>query len=160
MRAAPWTIVLSLCAFSLVACADDAADDEMDVVEQPAAETPAPAPSDASLAEYAGTWEGVAVMESGDTVPHTLVATEDRTGWMVTLPDRDPMPLRVLTVEGDSVVTEMGPYDSLLREGVQVTVRQVNRLQDGRMVGTMEAHYAGDGEDTVVAGTVEATRVN
>lgn len=158
MRADRRTLAFSLCAISLAACAVDGVDEEMEVVEQPAAEMPAPA--EAPLTEWAGTWEAVAVMESGDTVPYTFTASEDRTGWTATLPDRDPMPLRVLSVEGDSVVTELGPYESLLREGVQVTVRQVGRIQNGRMEATMEAHYSGGDEDTVVAGTVEGTRTD
>lgn len=148
MRAAPRTIGLCICALFLAACAGDAADDETSE------------PADSPLAEYAGTWDLVAVMESGDTVPYTMTATDDEADWMVTLPGRDPMPLRILTVAEDSIVSEVGPYPSLLRDGVEVTVRSVSRLEDGRMVGTMEAHYAGAGEDAVVGGTVEGTRTN
>ncbi|NIP78840.1 MAG: hypothetical protein GWM90_06420 [Gemmatimonadetes bacterium] len=66
--------------------------------------------------------------------------------------------MRILAVEGDSVVSEIGPYESILREGVMVTVRSVSRIQDGRMIGTMEARYQGADSVTVVNGTMEGTR--
>lgn len=161
MMPLPRSIMLSLCVLTLAACAGDAADDESQV--QDAADTEQAemaAPEASPLAQWVGTWEAVAVMESGDTVPYTLTATEDREGWRITLPGRDPMPLRILTAEADSIVTEMGPYQSLLRDGVEVTVRQVARIQDGRITGTMEAEYAGGEGASVVGGEVEGSRVN
>lgn len=161
MRILPRMAALSLCALTLAACGGDTAEQEVDAEQTAEAAPAAPAASaDAALAGYAGSWEAVAVMESGDTVPYTFTATADRDGWMATLPGRDAMPLRILTVDGDSVVTEMGPYDSLLREGVQVTVKQVARFTDGQVVGTMEAHYTGGEGDSVVRGEIEGSRTN
>ena len=146
------------------ACAEQEPAQEMDA-DEPMAEAPAEAPSEMSgemsaepsLDAFVGTWDAMTYMESGDTVPSTIMATADPDGWMIELPDREPMPMRVLEVSGDSVVTEIGPYESVLREDVMVTVRSVTRIEDGRMVGTMAAHYAG-ADSLVVNGRLEATR--
>ncbi|HUG39265.1 MAG TPA: hypothetical protein VMM12_02210 [Longimicrobiales bacterium] len=154
MRAIPKRSVLVLCCFLVAACGDET---EMEDAGMEGMEMGEPA-AGGSLADYAGTWEGVTILESGDTVPYTMVATGDTAGWTLTLPDQDPVPVRVVAVEGDSVVTEMGPYESVLREGVMVTVRTVGRLEGDRMVNTVEARYQGAGADSVVRGRGEATR--
>ena len=162
MSRIPRKLVLSLCLFTLAACAPDAADDEMEMEEAAEAEMPAEAAMEEAspMAQWAGTWEGVAILESGDTVPTTMVATDSRDGWTITLPDRDPMPLRVVSAEGDSLVLEMGPYESILREGVQVSVRQVIRMQGDAFTGTLVATYEGGEGASEVAGDVEGSRTN
>lgn len=148
-----------LCGFLLSACADQGAQDsgamEESTAEQPTMEPPA---GTVSLADFAGTWNATTYLESGDTVEYTMTATASPDGWMIDLPERDPMPMRIIAVAGDSVVSEVGPYESILREGVMVTVRSVSRMQDGGMVGTMEAIYATEEGETVVNGTMEGTR--
>lgn len=142
------------------ACAEQEPAEDTDAAALPAdtaAAMPEPAPA-SPLMGFAGTWEGTSYMDGGDTVQYTMTATDDTSGWMVELPDREPLPMRILSAEGDSVVTEIGPYESLFREGVMVTVRTVSRLEGDRMVGTMEAHYQGADADTVVTGRTEATR--
>lgn len=153
MRTAAFHLTLLLSVLAVGACADDSAEEP----EQAPAAAPAPAPT-VSLADFAGTWDAVSYLESGDTVRYQMVATADPSGWMLHLPDRDPMPMRVVSVAGDSVVTEAGPYESILRQGVQVTVQTVGRLQDGRMVGTMEARYQSAAADSIVRGRIEATK--
>lgn len=158
MRQAQTLFTLALFGILVGACAEQEGMDDAEQADEAAeaqmAEEPAPT---TTLADFAGTWETVAYMESGDTVPSTITATASPGGWMVELPDRDPMPMRV-TLAGDSVVSEFGPYESVLQEGVMVTVRSVTHLEDGQMVGTMEATYAGEGDDTVVNGRLEGTR--
>lgn len=156
MRVVNIPLGMALCGLLVAGCADQDSMDDMDGTEMPAPMEEAPGAT-VSLADFAGTWDATAYMESGDTVQYTMTATADATGWMIDLPDRDPMPARV-TVDGDSVVTEMGPYESILREGVMVSVRTVSRLQNGQLVGTMEARYEGGDGATVVPGRVEATR--
>src|SRR5207249_12040676 len=66
-----------------------------------------------------------------------------------------PYPMRIITVGGDSVVTEVGPYPSILRPGQTATTRFVGHYHGSKMTGTFEAHYpSGD----VVKGKVAATR--
>jgi hypothetical protein len=66
--------------------------------------------------------------------------------------------VRILAVGGDSIVMESGPYESVLRKGVQVTTRSVQRLVDGKVVGTTTAHYATSGADSVLQLRTEGTR--
>ena len=156
MRRTTLSLVTVLCAIAVGACAEQEPAEDLESAAEPA---PAEAPAaGVSLGDFAGTWESVTYLESGDTVHYTMTATDSEDGWTVDLPDRDTMPMRVVAVAGDSVVTEMGPYESIIREGVMVTVRTVSRLQDGRLVGTMEATYAGGEGESVVQGRVEGTR--
>ena len=87
-----------------------------------------------------------------------LVATADTSGWTLTAPKRKPIPVRVTAVSGDSIVTEAGPFESLILKGVQVTTRAVYRLQGGKLVGTTEARYAMGGRDSVAHRPTEGTR--
>lgn len=87
-----------------------------------------------------------------------LVATADTSGWTMTGPNRKPIPVHVVAVGGDSIVTESGPYESFIRKGVQVRTRSVNRLQGGKLVGTLEARYATKGGDSVAQRLTEGTR--
>jgi hypothetical protein len=98
--------------------------------------------------------------ESGDStlLSYEMVATGDTSGWAFNFPKRKPVPVRVVAVDGDSIVTEAGPFESNLRKGVQVTSRTVNRLQDGKLVGATTARYATSGPDTVAHFRFEATR--
>ncbi|HET9515293.1 MAG TPA: hypothetical protein VFO95_15285 [Gemmatimonadales bacterium] len=132
--------------------------------DQPAADTTAsvapPAPAPLALADLAGTWDMKSMAEGSDSVLVTfeLMATADTTGWMQHFAGRDPIPMRVLAVAGDSVITETGPFESVLRPGVQVTTHSVMRLQDGRLVGTTIARYKTSGPDSVVRIRTEGTR--
>ena len=152
------TAVLS-CALLLAACGGS---------ETPAADTaataaPAPAPAPVatlSLADLAGSWTQTVRREDSDSVlvTATIAATADTTGWMMTLPGRPPQPVRI-SVGGDSIVTATGPYESVLRKGVQVTTNGVLRRQpDGKLVGITVAHYQGGGADSVVRLRTELTK--
>lgn len=117
-------------------------------------------PATISLADVAGTWNVRSTVEGDENtmVTYDMVATADRSGWSLNFPGRPPIPLRVVAVEGDSVVTEAGPFESVLRKGVQVRTRVVGRLQDGKLVGTTVARYAVSGPDTVARLRFEGTR--
>lgn len=120
---------------------------------QAAAATPAPppAPPALALADVAGTWNMQTMAAGSDSVlvSFQMTATGDTTGWVFHFAKRPPVPIRVLAVAGDSVVTEAGPYQSVLRSGAKVTTHSVMRLQDGKLVGTTVAHYALAGADSV-----------
>jgi hypothetical protein len=89
-----------------------------------------------------------------------LVATADTSGWTLTGPNRKPIPVRVIAVAGDSIVTAAGPFESFIRKGVQVTTRAVYRLQGDKLVGTTEARYAIGGRDSVAHRPSEGTRLS
>lgn len=123
-----------------------------------APETPA-ASATISLTDVAGKWKIRSTDEAGGNVIETeLLATANPSGWTLTGPNRKPIPVRVIAVGGDSIVTEAGPYESFLRKGVQVRTRAVNRLQDGKLVGTIEARFAMKGRDSVAYRRSEGTR--
>jgi hypothetical protein len=118
------------------------------------------APAGISLADVAGTWSvrGTARGKEGPAMTYDMVTTADRAGWFIKFPDRDPIPVRVVAVEGDSIVTEAGPFESVLRKGVQVSTRVVSRLQGEKLVGTTTARYQVGGPDTVATIDFEGTR--
>ena len=132
---------------------------------QPARDTTAVAPATPesraaiSLADIAGKWRLRTMDEAGGNVVESeLTATADTSGWTLTRPDRKTVPVRVVAVAGDSIITEAGPYESALRKGVQVRARMVLRLQEGKLVGTTEARYAMSGGDSVAHRSTEGTR--
>ena len=151
---------ITLCSFIafLVACgkADDQAADTTGAMA--AGEVPAPG---LSATDVSGRWNMTAVPETGDLTPTTFVltATNDNTGWTFTFPNRPPVAVRV-TIAGDSISTDAGPYESVRRKGVQVRTNSVLRLQDGNMniVGTTVARYATKGADSVLRLRVTGTR--
>jgi hypothetical protein len=122
----------------------------------------APAPAATiSLADIVGKWKmRITDERGGHPVEAVLTATADSSGWTMTAPKRKPVPVRVVAVAGDSIVTESGPYESFVLKGVQVTTRNVSRLQDGKLVGVTEAHYAlKGGRDSVARRTSVGTRM-
>jgi hypothetical protein len=132
------TIAGGLSLLLVVACAK---------ADKPAADAPASPPAATagiSLQDLAGTWSMKTMAEGSDSVlvAYQLTATGTESGWTLNFPGRDPLPMRVLAVAGDSVVTESGPYESVLRKGVQVTTRTVMRLSHGALAGTTVASYS------------------
>jgi hypothetical protein len=124
-----------------------------------AAPAAAPAPAALSLASLAGKWNQTVKAEGSDSV---LVRSEvnagaDANSWTITLPNRPAMPMKI-TVDGDSIMASTGPYESVLRKGVQVTTQGVLRLVDGKLVGTTIARYSPAGADSVVKLRTEMTR--
>lgn len=125
-----------------------------------AAPAPAPvpaAPAPISLADVAGKWTMRTMAADADTtlLTYELVAGAD--GWVYNFPKRKPVKATV-TASGDSIIADAGPYESVLRKGVQVTTHAVTRLVDGKLVGTVVAHYATGGADTVRMLRTEGTK--
>jgi len=127
-----------------------------------AAMAPAPAPAAApiSLKTVSGRYHVTSRGQNGDTsvVTYELNATGDTTGWTITYPNRPAVPVRIVSVEGDSIVTETGPFTSVRRSGVPVTTRTTYRWENGQLVGTTVAHYAVKGPDTVRVFVIEGAK--
>jgi hypothetical protein len=145
------------CAGLLVACGKSEV--------KPARDTTAVAPATPetgariSLADIAGKWRLRTTDEAGgNAVESELTATADTSGWTVTRPNHKTVPVRVVAVQGDSIVTEAA-YESALRKGVPVRARMVLRLQNGKLVGTTEARYTLSRGDSVAQRPTEGTRV-
>lgn len=127
--------------------------------EAPMTDTAA-ATAEAPAANYAGNWTINTMPEGRDTVVVTydIVATNDQTGWSIVLPGRQAMEPRIVSISGDSVVTELGPFESVLRPNVMVTTHTTMRLEGDQLVGTTIARYNTTGPDSVVTLRVVGTR--
>ena len=154
-------LAFSCCCVALLAgCgqernADDRAAGDTSAAAPPATEQPATI----SLADVAGKWKVRTTDEAGGTPADIeLVATDDTSGWTMTGSNGKPVPVRVVAVEGDSIVTEAGPYESFVRKGQEVRTRIVSRLVGGKLLGTVEARYTTKGGDSVVQRRSEGTR--
>ena len=158
MRAAAFCSGLAV----LVACAKAEKQPATDTGAAPPTAAPAATatPAALSLSSLAGKWavRGTTEDAKSTVVTFDMVATADTSGWTINFPKRAPIPARIVALAGDSVVTEAGPYESVIRKGVQVTTRTTLRLQDGKLAGTTVAHYATTGPDSVVSLRMEGTR--
>lgn len=147
-------IVLAACGGGEKPAADTAA------APAPAAEpAAAPAPAAFDLKAAAGTWEVKAMKAGTDSVllTYEVTATADTTGWTVAFPGRPAIPMKV-SVSGDSVITDVGPYDSALRKGVKVTTHGSLHMNGGELTGHNTAHYQNAGPDSVLQLTAKGTK--
>lgn len=155
-------LALIVCAAILAGCAKSenrAADDRTAIDTASGAPATPSASPEISLADVAGKWKVRTTDAAGrNVVESELNATADSSGWTMTVPNRKPIPVRVIAVAGDSIVTEAGPYESFIRKGIQVTTRGIYRLQGDKLVGTIEARYALRGRDSVARRPSEGTR--
>jgi hypothetical protein len=141
-----------LAAAILAACtpADDTAEE---MPADTAAAMTAPA------ADVNGTWDMRAVPTSGSDTTSTLYQVQAADGnWTLMLPGRDPMTVQAVT-DGDSIMVNNGPYESVRRAGVMVTTSSVFRVSGDQMTGNTVARYQGAGADSVLHLTVTGTRV-
>ena len=158
------SIALCLSAAVLAGCAkkDNAAVDTTATssTATTTAPAPAPAPAPVNLADVAGKWNMRSVPTTGaDTsaTTYVLTATSNTSGWTITFPGRKAIPMKV-TVGGDSIMLDAGPYPSVRRKGVQVTTHTVSRLQGGGLAGSTTAHYKVKTPDSVLVLTNTGTR--
>lgn len=155
-------IAFLFCAATLAGCTKSETKTAADTtpVAAPVPEAAAPAPAPVSLAEVAGKWDVKVTNEAGDSTltQYVLTATADKSGWSIKFPNGLTVPMQVISVEGDSIMTAAGPYASVLRKGVKVSTEATSRLQDGKLVGTTIAHYKVSGPDSVLRLKSEGTR--
>jgi len=156
------SIALCLSAAVLAGCAkkDNAAVDTTASSSTATTTAPAPAPAPVNLADVAGKWNMRSVPTTGaDTsaTTYVLTATSNTSGWTITFPGRKAIPMKV-TVDGDSIMLDAGPYPSVRRKGVQVTTHTVSRVQGGSFVGSTTAHYKVKTPDSVLTLTNTGTR--
>jgi hypothetical protein len=148
------------CGIFLIACTQEEPAEDETMVEDTTAM--APEAAGMSLADVAGTWTMTGTTEAGEPAPpYELTATADQSGWEFRFPDypdRGTIPVRVIEVAGDSVVTETDRFESALRPGVQVWTHAVYRLEGDRLVGNLVAHYETTEPDSVLNISVEGTR--
>lgn len=135
---------LLCCSILIVGCtkADTAADTAAVVdTSVPAA---AMEPTPISLDQVAGKWNvRVVSSETGDSTltSYVLDAKADTAGWTFQFPTGAPIAMHVMSMAGDSLVTEAGPFDSRLQKGVKVHSVVTWRLRDGKLAGAVVSHY-------------------
>lgn len=108
------------------------------------------APAATSLASFTGMWDVNVMPEGSDSVvtSHVLDAT-DSTAWKLTFPNRAGAAVRITGMRGDTVLAEAGPFESGVRQGMQVRTTNSYWMQDGKLMGRTRARYETTGPDTV-----------
>lgn len=138
----------------LAACGSGADAPADDAPMEEAAETMEAAPT---MADFAGTWELTATLEGADApVPVRIEGTADG-AWTMYLQDREPMAAEAMMM-GDSLVMQIAPYESVLRDGVMVSTRSAVVVDGDRMTGNLVATYQTPEGEEVVSGTMEGAR--
>ena len=138
-------MMLGCAALVLSACAKNQ-DQGSDRDTTPVAASQAPV----SLDAFAGRWRVRAFNDAGDSiVGYELHATSDTAGWTLVFAGRNPIPVRVATV-GGQLTFAAGPYESVLRRGVQVRVQGTAHLEGDSLVGRTIARYTTTGADSVL----------
>ena len=155
----PLSALLACCAVAVLGCAKS----DTNTADTAAAATPAPPPAPApiKLSDVAGTWTVAAKNEAGDStlVTYEFTATADTTGWQIKFPNMaKPVPVKVTSMGGDSIVIQTGKFPSQLRKGVTVQTNGVLRIQDGKLTGSTTAHYSVKTADSVRTLRTEGTR--
>ena len=148
-----WTVL------ALVGCSRPA-DKPAETADVEATTTAEAAPASVSLADIAGTWSVRITLreDPSKNVTYDMTATSDSSGWSIRFPGGDPIPLRVVAIEGDSIVTEAGPFASQMRKGLQAHSRVVTRFQGDKVIGTVDVRYEDAGPDSVAHLDLEGTR--
>ncbi|HEY5061678.1 MAG TPA: hypothetical protein VII52_09095 [Gemmatimonadaceae bacterium] len=98
-----------------------------------------------------GTWHGKSMPEHKDTVlaTWTLDAPADSSKWTITMSNGQTIPLHIVAIAGDSVVSQLGPYKNAANNGQVETTRSVTRIQADKIVGIAETRL-GSNPDSVV----------
>jgi hypothetical protein len=149
---------LVLSALLLVGCGGGGGD------QAPPADTTAAAPVQTAPApaapSIAGRWNmGVLALDSDSVVQtYVLTATDSTGGWTMTFPNQPPVPMRVVSMSGDSVVVEAGPYTSVVRQGTKVRTHSVMKLTGDTLHAMTEAHYDVTTADSVQMRHSKGTR--
>jgi hypothetical protein len=130
--------------------------DEPAPVDSTAAVAAAPAP-----ASHVGKWAVNVMPQDKDTVvaSYVLETTDSQDGWKLTFPNAEPLDVRVITMNGDSIVTDVGPFPSQVRKGEKVNVvRSTWRVNGDKLSGLATVHYDRKAADSVSVLRLEGTR--
>jgi hypothetical protein len=140
-------------ALLLLGCAQETTEEATDEV----ADTTAAA-AGISLADLAGTWNmATTSTDPADTFVNRYQVVVDEAGWTLHFPDRDPVPATAV-VEGDNVITDSEPFESVRRPGTMVTTHAVFHMEGDRLVGDVTATWRTAAGDSVAQLRTEGTR--
>jgi hypothetical protein len=145
-------LITLFAALLLLGCAQEATEEATDE----AADTTAV--EGISLADLAGTWN----MRTTSTNPADTFVNEyqiviDEASWTLNFPDRDPVSASFV-VDGDNIITDSEPFESVRIPGTMVTTHTVFRMEGDRLVGDVTATWQMAAGDSVAQLRTEGTR--
>ena len=141
-------------AAALVACSK---------AETPAADSTtamAPAPAALTAADVAGSWKGVNMGETSDSVTSrwTTVRMDDKSGTLTVDGQKDAISYTTV-FDADSMVATSAPYANPAdAKAPKLMFRSVARMKDGKLVGTSATMLADKPDSVVARGRFEATK--
>jgi hypothetical protein len=99
----------------------------------------------------AGMWSVQVMPETQDStlLIFMLKATNDSKGWTMTLPNRQPMDVKVTSMSNDSIVFDTDKFASALQPGLEVSTHSNVHMQGDTLVGRTIARYNVKGPDSV-----------
>jgi hypothetical protein len=111
-----------------------------------------------SLDDLAGTWEmSTTSTDPADTFVNRYQLVIEGASWTMHFPDRDPVSVTAV-VEGDNVITDSEPFESVRMPGTMVTTHGVFHMEGERLVGDVTATWQMAGGDSVGQLRTEGTR--
>lgn len=115
---------------------------------------------DTTLADFAGTWNTTSELTGvEDPVESQLIGSADGSSWTMNFAGRDPIPMH-MSIVGDSLIGVSDQYESILREGVMVSIRSASVRQGDTMAGNVRVVYQTEDGNEVVDGTMHSTLAN
>jgi hypothetical protein len=150
-----WTmkrLIPLFAALLLLGCAQEATEEATDE----AADTTAV--EGVSLADLAGTWNMTTTSTNpADTFVNRYQIVIDEGNWTMHFPDRDPVSVTAV-VDGDNIITDSEPFESVRIPGTMVTTHTVFRMEGDRLVGDVTATWQMAAGDSVAQLRTEGTR--
>jgi hypothetical protein len=111
-----------------------------------------------SIADLAGTWNMTTTStDPGDTLVNQYQIVIDEASWTMNFPDRDPVSATAV-VDGDNIITDSEPFESVRMPGTMVTTHTVFHLEGDRLVGDVTATWQTAAGDSVAQLRTEGTR--
>jgi hypothetical protein len=136
----------------LLGCAQEATEEATDA----AADTTAV--EGISIADLAGTWNmRTTSTDPSDTFVNEYQVVIDEGSWTLHFPDRDPVSATAV-VEGDNIITDTEPFESVRIPGTMVTTHTVFHVEGDRLVGDVTATWQMAAGDSVAMLRTEGTR--
>ena len=151
----PWTRQRFLPLFAallLAGCAQEPAEEATDEVPDTTAV------EGISLADLAGTWNmRTTSTDPADTLVNEYQVVIDEASWTLNFPGRDPVSATAV-VDGDNIITDSEPFESVRLPGTMVTTHTVFHLEGDRLVGDVTATWQMEAGDSVAQLRTEGTR--
>ena len=151
-----WTmqrLIPVFAALLLLGCAEEATEEATEEAADTTAEV-----EGISLADLAGTWNmRTTSTDPADTLVNEYQIVVDDASWTMLFPGRDPVSATAV-VDGDNVVTDSEPFESVRNPGTMVTTHTVFHMEGDRLVGDVTATWQMASGDSVGQLRTEGTR--